>query len=272
MLSAEEEAIIADIESQIYQLKSIDTAKEDADQIIKEEEFNTQEENNMAENMSYTEEENEMMKEMDEKGVMAYKSLKKSLAEKGLSVVNKAEMDKGTTARQDAESRLEDDQPEESTSNVSEVAKTLLEQGFSESQVLKSILALEGKETPVKKSIPVEKSNNVEDIRRIEGAINKLAGVMKSMVDQQDVVTDAVSNIYEGLGIAGEVSKGIDNSINQVNKSIPRRKVRLDTPSAREKVLKEIEARRGNVVTPQSKADVRKDLSGAMADLFSVGN
>lgn len=274
--SDEEKALIADIKTQIHQLEMMEQAESDTAAQMAKNEINKESKPmpiSMADDkddIGYTDEEKDLMKEMDEEGRKAYKSIRKSLASRGLTVA-KAEMDEGTTARQTAEQRLEDDQPEQSMDNVTEVAKALLAAGLSESMVIKSIMGMGQKVATPKKATPVVKSVEGNRLDRIEGALTKLADVMKSIATQQDDVTEAVGNIFEGLGIAASVKKSIGADARQVNKSLttPTRRVRIDTPSARAQVIKEIQDRRGRVETkPQTHGDVRKGLSDAMGMLF----
>lgn len=254
MLTPEQETILSNIKSLVQQIENIEGAQSDTDEETNMESpvqkgkgiMKTKKQTVRKEEDDYTDvdvaEDEEVEMEMDEE----YSEEDVMKAMKVLATVFKAENDEGTTANSDADSRLEDDQPEESSSNVDEVAKAMFKKLMSG--------------TPRKK---VVKSQDTE----LKGAILGLTRVVKKVAMDQKEQGQAMTSVLEGLGIASEVKKSMKQK-REIRKSrTPRRDSEMG------EILNELKKMNGSDKVEKSidtsVSGTRKALRGSLTTLLT---
>lgn len=255
MLTPEEKMMIQDIKSLINELEQADSGAGDTEEV---------EPVTMAIDENPKDCADDPTKKKDISSIDDItKALKALIAKSGSASPD------GTTANDDAESRIYDDQTEMMDENINAVAK--------------AIIALTSKGKPVAKSKKSSDEIRKEMLRQrvnkklqerkqndnVEKALVAIANVVKSVVEQQNETTMAVSNILEGLGIAQQVTGG-----QFVAKSITPAQRQKPVKCANQEVLKGLQDKLTNMVGDPMPAgaqrqSVAKDLSGVMGYLFN---
>lgn len=174
-----------------------------------------------------------------------------------------AKADEGSTGSDTAEEKI-DDIPEIDEDNIDEVAK--------------AILAIANRKK-------IAKSKSTNSVAKIEKAIIDLTNVMKSVVDDQKEIGDALTNFLDAQGILDEVKKSMGKDSQIVGNNSGSRRVQKsesDLPIAERssvrKALREelisilgVKKEEGDEEAEQIQktGDVRKGLSSVLKSLLS---
>ena len=156
--------------------------------------------------------------------------------------------DEGTTASDDADSRLEDDLPEITEDSL---------------QAIKSLVA-RGVLTVNKSKSSKSVSNDV-----LAKAVTQLSTVVKSLVDDQHEISKAVYGIIDGMGITAEIKKSMKPATD--NRSVQKSAQVADMSVIKQEIIDGVSQAFGVNPTTNiqmgSTGDVRKSLAGVMSAL-----
>jgi len=265
MLSPEEQALLQNIKSLVQQIESIEESESDSDATTGDlQPIEKQEASPMKKKVTKQYEKEMTVKEkdtgngpdIDAEYADDEAEYSEEEVEKALKVLSSLvrKSDEGATASDDAETRVEEDIPEETMDNVEEVAK--------------AILAL-GRRRPARKR-NVAKSASTS---KIEKALLELTKVVKSLAVDHNESTKAVEAILEGIGIADAVKK----SGREVRKSARvRRPARGNNDRVNKELISEIRGlknviQNGSGTETRGRGQVRKSLSENLGALLGNG-
>jgi len=256
MLTPEEKMMIQDIKSLINELEQADGGAKDAEEV---------EPVTMAIDENPKDCADDPAKKKDISSIDDItKALKALIAKSGSASPD------GTTANDDAESRIYDDQTEMMDENINAVAKAIIALTSKGKPVAKS----EKSSDEIRKEMLRQRVNKKLQERKqndnVEKALVAIANVVKSVVEQQNETATAVANILEGMGIAQQVTGG-----QFVAKSITPAQRQKPVKCANQEVLKGLQDKLTNMVgdpipVGAQRQSVAKDLSGVMGYLFNT--